>query len=567
MAEIALAGLYITLLCWTWGHLVLRIFHAAMPGARAGLPPFSIVCMAGLSGLSVIAGALSVWMPLGGVVLQLALLGIALVYGAWNKEVRTDFIAAVKRVTCIHPAGLCLLSSCLLLLLLMGSWIIIHPDTTGYHAQTIRWIAEYKAIPGLVHLHVRYGYQGYWFLDCALFSFSFLPTQALTFVNTCVAGWYVLFVVGRVSEGLRENRHTGILRSLLLILLFAYTMLDYGMLRLTAVSASPDFVAGIYCWLVFYLLVNKKQEQDGMLIFFFSILAVLIKLSSVPLLLLAGWILYGLIRRGRKKAVLSLVVLAVLAMAPFFARNIITSGHLVFPSPLLDVLHPDWKLDHQSTVRAQQYITDYARVGAKANGGAQIHLLWKQWLPVWWANRSGTEKFSLLSLLSCLLLACSFFKKMVLQAEPGTCLLFFLSAAGLLFWFVQAPDPRFGYGFIFPVQGVVLYRLAVMYPLAVQTGKRVLVPAMGALTLLVTGYTGYRFIRFFHVQNWVRPAGIAPTATRKIIQGGIVFRVPCHTCGCGSTPLPCAYDDNPFLLRGPSLTDGFKSAQPVTSDQ
>ncbi|MBE7172542.1 MAG: hypothetical protein INR73_18320 [Williamsia sp.] len=561
MLEIALAAFYSTLLCWTWGHLTLRFLSAVMPRARTGLPS-SIVCLTGLSSLAVTAGALSIWMPLGGIALQTGLLLVAGVYWLLNKKIRIDFFATCRKLAFLHPLSMCLLLCFAVLLLLMGAWIIVHPDTVGYHAQTIQWIAAYKAIPGLVHLHVRYGYQGYWFLASALFSFPFLHTAAPTFINTCVAGWYVVFMIGRIEEYRKIDVHG----SILWILLFAYTWWDFGMLRLTAVSTSPDFVAGLYCWVVFYFLLNKKQEADWISIFFFSIMAVLIKLSSVPLLLLAAYALYHLFKKHNLKAGFLLTGFAVLAIGAFLARNIITSGHFIFPSPLLDVLQVDWKLDHQSTRFAQQYISDYARIGEKARYGVPLGLTWKEWMPVWWMNKSGAEKFLILSLLACILLCGVFFKKIIQSSSLPTRLFFLLSAAGLLFWFVQAPDPRFGYGFIFPLQGVVLYRLGTACPFAVQVGKRFTSLILGTFTVIVVAYTVYRFTHFFHSRNLLEPEGIPPVATRQFKQGGIVFRMPCHVCGCGSTPLPCAYDDDPFTLRGASLEDGFRRAQPLKSD-
>lgn len=571
MLQIALAGLYVTLLCWTWGHLTIRILQSAVPGGPAPMPAFSIVCIAGLSTLAVIAGALSIWMPVGGWMLQTALLLVALSYWLMRKSVGREFFTVMRKAaTRMHPVALCLLLSCSLLLLLMGTWVISHPDTLGYHVQTIRWMAEYKAIPGLVHLHSRYGYQGYWFLVCALFSFPFTHTAALTFINTCVAGWYVLFMVGRIGvawKGGSADNAGNKLQSILFLLLLAYSLWDFGLLRLTAVSASPDFVAGIYCWLVFYLLVNRKQQNEWMLIFFFSILAVLIKLSSAPLLLLAVVILYRFLKTGSRKAIVVLCLFAILAISPFITRNVIATGHFLFPSTFADILQVDWKLDHSSTQRAQQYITDYARIGEKANVAHLPPLQWKDWLPVWWNNRNGAERCALATLLTALLLACFFFKKIIQRAPFETRLLFFISAAGLVFWFLQAPDPRFGYGFIFPIQGMVLYRLATTHSIQVPAAKRLLLLAAAAIILWITGYTVYRFIYFFHARNWIMPEGVLPIATRKVSQQGVVFQVPCRTCGCGDAPLPCAFEGKPFQLRGSSVTDGFRSAQRVKADR
>ena len=75
----------------------------------------------------------------------------------------------------------------------MSSWTVIHPDTLGYHAQTIQWIEKYKAVPGLAHLHVRFGYQWLWFVDSALFGFSFTGKEGITLLNSTVLFWFFIF--------------------------------------------------------------------------------------------------------------------------------------------------------------------------------------------------------------------------------------------------------------------------------------------------------------------------------------------------------------------------------------
>ena len=564
MLQIALAGFYITLLCYAWGHLTIRLLQTALPATKAALPPFSIVCMAGMSTLVVIAGALSVWMPLGGWGLQLALLSCALIYGWVNSGVWRDLQAtASKAATRLPPLLLFLLPAGFVLLLVLGSWTVGHPDTLAYHAPLIRWITAYKAVPGLVHLHMRYGLQNYWFIACALFGFSFTHTAALTFINTCVVGWYLLFTTGRIGEAWQAKTPLALLQSILFLLLLALSLLDFGMLRLTATSASPDFVAGIYCWIVFYLLLNAQEESSWMLLFFFSLMAVLVKLSSAPILLLAVYAFILLVKKRRRKAVAYLFLFTLLALGPFIARNIIATGHIVFPSPLADILAVDWKLDHRSTVLLQQYISDYARIGERARIGGPPVAGWKEWMPLWWGNRSWVEKFVLEGLAATLLLGCIFFKRVVQQANFQTRLMLLVAAAGLLFWFLQAPDPRFGYGFIFPLQAVVLYRLAAGYRLSGNGGRWILSAGLIVCTTGIAAYTAYRFTHFFTAKNWLQPEGIPPTATKKINHQGILFYTPCHTCGCGSTPLPCAYDDEPFLLRGALLEDGFRSVWPV----
>src|SRR5205809_2562664 len=157
MLTILLAWIYITFLCWTWGILFLQMISVTK--TRLHFPLFSIICITGLSAITVIAGLLSLFFPLGEWWVQFLFIIPCLVL-FFQKNSPAFFAALKKEFQDLHFISIILLSVCLLLILVMSSWIVIHPDTLGYHAQTIQWIEKYKAVPGLVHLQVRFGYQG-----------------------------------------------------------------------------------------------------------------------------------------------------------------------------------------------------------------------------------------------------------------------------------------------------------------------------------------------------------------------------------------------------------------------
>src|SRR5688572_10303892 len=179
-----LAWIYITFLSWTWGILFLKIINGTTK-THFPYPHFSIICITGLSAVTVISGLLSLVIPLGNWWVQLFFM-IPFVYLYFSKEPSNFFLSLKKEFSSLRVLSVILLSVCLLLTLVMSSWTIVHPDTLGYHAQTIQWIEKYKAVPGIVHLHVRLGYQGLWFVDNALFGLSFTGTKGITFLNSTV---------------------------------------------------------------------------------------------------------------------------------------------------------------------------------------------------------------------------------------------------------------------------------------------------------------------------------------------------------------------------------------------
>src|SRR6188768_3198568 len=337
MLTILLAWIYISFLSWLWGILFLRFIKKILK-SELQLPHFSIICITGLSAITVIAGTLSLFIPMGEWWVQfifiLPCLGLF-----FTKDSPAFFAALKKEFQDLHFFSIILLSGCLLLILVMSSWTIIHPDTLGYHAQTIQWIEKYKAVPGLVHLHVRFGFQGLWFVDSALFGFSFTGKEGITILNSTVLFWFFIFFINRINYNfIKGGKRFYVLfwMALLVISIWSYTQV-----RLTATSANPDFIATLFILIIVYLLLEKNLKRPDastwLLVSFLSLVAVTIKISVAPVLLVAVVpALLGLVKRKIKLS-FTILFISIVTLFPFIARNIITSGYIVFPITFIDV--------------------------------------------------------------------------------------------------------------------------------------------------------------------------------------------------------------------------------------
>src|SRR5512138_580639 len=164
MLATLLAWIYISFLCWTWGVIAFYVLKKFTNDDLA-FPHFSINCITGLSIITIIAGILSLFIPLGEWWVQFLFIipGLSIFF---VKDIPNFFFSLKREFESLHISSLILLTSLLLLIMVMSTWKIVHPDTLGYHAQTMQWIEKYKAGPGLVHLQVRFGYQGLWFVEC-----------------------------------------------------------------------------------------------------------------------------------------------------------------------------------------------------------------------------------------------------------------------------------------------------------------------------------------------------------------------------------------------------------------
>ena len=533
------------------------------------MPAFSIICISGLSVLSVIAGFCSLWMPLGGPVIHIMLL--VPVLGLWflNKSVKAIFKKQLQSIFLRqNPAVVFFLAGSLLTVLIMNAWTINHPDTIAYHLQTKQWIEDYKAVPGIVHLDTHYGYQGMWYVLCALFSFKFLLPPSTTFINCAVIAWYVLFIAKKINEVLAETSPQKIFTGILFALLFIVSTLDYGQLRLTVTSLSPDFIAGIYVWLIFYLVLNQDEAIDNatklMLIAFLGITAITIKLSAIAAGIFVLWALYRSFTQITKKAAVFLLLLSAITIIPFTARNVIASGYVVFPSVFPNLADTDWKFSKESTVLEKEYISAYARirgVSGKENIAAVNAMKPAVWIPLWWHNRSLTEKFYLSSLLFFLLagIAGAGKIKKQLQQQEAFVIACAASIAGILFWFISAPDPRFAYGFLIPVQGIIVYYLLAKSVALFRYLRRIMVYGLAVFSIATVLYGAHRCIYYFKPINIYKPSGALAIKYRQAECGGIKINIPINNAGCGDLAIPCSERCNGYILRGKTIQEGFKA--------
>jgi hypothetical protein len=555
-----LAWIYITFLSWMWGILILQ-FIKKTTKSELQFPHFSIICIVGLSAITVIAGILSLLIPLGYWWVQFFFILPCLVL-FFKKGSPAFFTALKKELQELHLFSIILLSACFLLILVMSTWTIIHPDTLGYHAQTIQWIEKYKAVPGLVHLHVRFGYQGLWFVDSALFGFSFTGNQGITFLNSTVLFWFFIFIINCINYNFfKEGKK---LHGLFWMTLLLLSMWSYTQVRLTATSASPDFIATLFILTITYLLLEKNLKHlaasDWLLVAFLSLVAVTIKLSVAPILLIATVpALLSLVKR-KIRLFFAILIISVITLSPFIKRNIIASGYVVFPSTSIDIANADWKYSPSLTVNEKDYITAYAKkpgVITKEEITAVNKMSVTEWLPPWWQNRSIADKtIMILLILSFIAILLSLRKVMRSGFIPILILLTMFS--GINFWFINAPDPRFGFGSILGFIGVTTY--LIFKEKEIFIGKNILIAILLISSASVAGYTGYRFINFFSKDQLLTPLGIENNGYKTFECNGIKINSPAANKDFGIIPVPCTdLDCEKFSLRGNKVEDGFRA--------
>lgn len=334
-------------------------------------------------------------------------------------------------------------------------------DSNLYHAQSIRWIEEYGVVEGLGNLHNRFAYNSASFALTALYSMKFLLGQSLHTVAGLIA--FIVF--------LDALRFLGVFkRKKLLISDFARVGAFYYVTIIFREMMSPasDYFTMLF---IFYIIVrwvelleNKEQNTAPYgLLCVAAVFAITLKVSAGIILLLVLKPAYMLIKEKRWKEILVFLGLGLLTAVPFFARNVIISGFLVYPYTDLDFFAVDWRMP----VFTAQY--DMLEIQSWARGITYLpahDLPVTKWLPYWFSHElAGMEKLWVLAAWSALFLqlgvmGCILFKRK--KEWYGMILVLVTMTACYCFWQFSAPMMRYGYAYPLLVTLLVYGMLACM---------------------------------------------------------------------------------------------------------
>lgn len=348
---------------------------------------------------------------------------------------------------------------------------VAETDTWFYHAQSMQWIKEYAAVPGLGNIHGRFAFNSNYFVISAFYAFWFTEDQVL--FPLCSFFFVVLNfrLLWNIKTAIAKGDHRWFIIHFLLLFFFAYQAL------LLISSTSTDIISLIlvfYIFLLFFEIFQSADKETEVLILWSLVaLSVTFKLSS---LLIVSLLLFTIPKAFQERRLLSLITIAILIGSPFIARNIILSGYLLYPVPSLDVLSVDWKIPLEEVQLEKDLVEGWAKQPYGSTYMEKfedipviLELSFSDWFREWWPAQSTKWKaFMLLGLLHIPLLIWTLIRKeYVYSIVFGTLVL------NLLFWFDQAPQPRFAYGFLF----------------------------FGSA--LIIGYLGSWILRFFHPKKLI----------------------------------------------------------------
>ena len=333
-------------------------------------------------------------------------------------------------------------------------------DSGYYHEQSIRWIEELGTVKGSVHILKRLAYNSCYFCQCALYSMRDIFSQSLH----CLSGFYGILVMGYALAGFNKSIRTNAIR----LAPFVYFILLCSEITSPA-SDYPLVFSVFYVAIRWFELRDDNEEHYSpyALLSLFVVFLISIKLTVGCLILIVIKPAIAMIKEKRIKEIITSIMAGIIILLPYFIRNYIICGWLIYPFTKIDIFNPDWKLP----MRHVQTDADEIKVWGRGMGqiGGQVTDGIKVWLPHWWEYMSVPNRMivaSAIIVLSVYLVyrVCRFvtgviriYNRKTVTNEKRLVIIdsidrYIFEAAllfSLLYWFFESPLFRYGVCYIF----------------------------------------------------------------------------------------------------------------------
>ncbi|HOO28242.1 MAG TPA: hypothetical protein PLU43_07235, partial [Lachnospiraceae bacterium] len=298
----------------------------------------------------------------------------------------------------------------------------------------------------------RLAFNSSYFCLCALYSFHDFG-QSMHTLSGLIAVIVMLYAAAGFFMNLNKKEKLLTACNFVRLSQFLYFVIICQEL----ISPTTDFVTIYFIiWLsIRWLALLEKKEKEiapYAILCVVAVFLVSIKLSVGILALLVIWPAYRLIREKRIKDILCYVLLGILLILPYFIRNVLISGWLIYPFAGLDLFSVDWKVPASDVRYEADEITVWARYTKDAKLIGQSI---REWFPVWWQEQGRENRyFSLAAFLALGLEVLQFIRAAIrfirTKSTAGLEGLYYgaIFSAGFLFWLFSAPANRFGYAYL-----------------------------------------------------------------------------------------------------------------------
>jgi len=456
MIEVLIDWFFISITAYAFGYLCLDILSRLLGLDIKNIKNTNIVrILLGLAAVNVYAEVWSLFGPVGSVA-DYILLASALLIVLFNRN-------GIGMELPIKPACKNLVYLILIILFAYGtSRGYMHFDTNLYHAQAIRWIEEYGLVPGLANLQSRFGYNSAEFALNALYSCKWYLGRSLH----CTAGYFALissFMLVDIKDIVIKNDNNRIsfrprISDFVRLGLIFYLATIYSEM----ISPASDYYAQllifdiVILWLDAVETIKSTNMADDTSVTLASIQGILciilayaitIKLSLGLLVLLA--LIPGIywIKNKNYRSIITCIVSGLVIAVPYFIRNYIISGWILYPSTVIKLGSPDWQLPIGEAQYDAREISMWGRGITDATKWEDITAF--NWIPAWFRDLSFIELIWVIGTIVAIIVIVALTVSHLVKKNNNQIIpVLIVLAIGTLFWFCSAPLVRYGYAYL-----------------------------------------------------------------------------------------------------------------------
>lgn len=565
---------YLTVLASIYGMGGMAVFHRWL----GWLPPaycLPLELLWGLALMTVLGGYLSLILPLG--VIAYILMGLGAIALAIHQRhvLRDRWQRHWGDWQRIPPWLKVFIFFIIFLLIYQASVGPFHYDTGLYHAQAVAWINTYPVVPGLGNFHSRFAFNSHFFITAALGNFSFWMKEPFHNINGYILGLALLWSIAPwTALWCREKVAIAEVYQALSFIPFSYLIFDDLRQSVDVASLPSDLSAAVWIMITIALGIayfsHPPDRQDLILaIGLGTVAAITTKISALPLGLvpLICLIQRAILNRRQEnlskegtKILVKLMALGGFFMAPFFLRNIFLSGYLIYPFQGLNLLSVDWKMPVAMIEAERQSIKNWSIVPGQDAGPVVVQGL-AVWANLWW--RIFRHHPLVQAVILCTAIA-PIYGLLTLRQQGGKWWQYWplplVLGLGIVFWFLAAPDLRFGYGFlaawgVWAITPAIAHmiRHTQKFPTSYRAGSY-------GYALLCALFFLSRCHFFLGDQAYLwQPMTYPQVTTRALPVFGITLYQPLETDQCWLAAFPCTPSlPNGFAFRGNNLRQGFR---------
>jgi hypothetical protein len=457
------------------------------------------------------------------------------------------------------------LVACWYMILVINAGPVMMDDTDSYHIQMVKWIQEYGSVPGIANLHRRFGFNSAWFSSIALFSFEWQGYNFFTALNGVLSFWLAGYLL-LTATILLQKTTKDVLLAMPLFFVLVVSLALWPVLRGNAASSNYDFISLLIIFVLFAETIRASSQTKEFLFstewIIWPVYLFTVRIINFPFLLLSVFAFFLLLQKKQRREAALFALLGLVLVIPFFARNVIVSGYLFYPSLSFDWFTVDWKADKEKTIALLKYIKYYNRV---STGYLDIDdtaaLGFPAWIAAWFKYMFTYNKMMFIPGLAGLILSPFLLLR---KKESGSAIIIFLVAVmtQTIVWFITAPDPRFIYGCLFA--GILTLFLLLKNVFDIAQIKKAFPFLLSITAWGIIFFAAVKSIRSETSRNWVLTAKLPDPPVTNISVDGIEMHIPEAILNnwnprCYATDLPCLYEVDPRLqARGQTIADGFK---------